>query len=70
MPGRISTVFRICITEDHYLSVVPADELYDTLRSAKEKKDLAEKTASVAARVLGVPAPEKAGKPKREYLLR
>ena len=64
------SVFRICITEDHYLSVVPADELYDALKSPKEKRDLAEKTAEVVSRVTGLPKPEKAGGPKREYLLR
>ena len=64
------SVFKICVTEDHYLSVVPADELYDALKSPKEKKDLAEKTASVVSRVTGLPAPEKPGKPKREYVLR
>ena len=64
------SVIRICITEDHYLSVVPADELYDSLRSAKEKRDLAEKTAAVVSRVTGLPKAERPGKPKREYLLR
>ena len=64
------SVFRICITEDHYLSVVPADELYASLGSVKEKRDLAEKTAEVVARVTGLPAPMKPGKPKREYVLR
>ena len=64
------SVIRICITEDHYLSVVPADELYDSLRTAKEKRDLAEKTAAVVSRVTGLPKAERSGKPKREYLLR
>ena len=64
------SVIRICITEDHYLSVVPADELYDSLRTAKEKRDLAEKTAAVVSRVTGLPKAERPGKPKREYLLR
>ena len=53
-----------------YLSVAPADELYDSLRSAKEKRDLAQKTAAVVSRVTGLPKAERPGKPKREYLLR
>ena len=61
---------KICITEDHYLSVVPADELYDQLPNAKEKRDLSEKTAEIVARVTGLPKAERPGKPKREYVLR
>ena len=64
------SVIKICITEDHYLSVVPADELYDSLRDAKEKRTLSEQTARVVSRITGLPKAEKPGKPKREYELR
>ena len=64
------SVIRIVITEDHYLSVVPADELYDSLKSRSARRELADKTADVVSRVTGLPRPEKPGRPKREYELR
>ena len=64
------SVIRIVITEDHYLSVVPADELYESLKSRSARRELADKTADVVSRVTGLPRPEKPGRPKREYELR
>ena len=61
------SVLKICVTADHYLSVVPADELYDSLRGLKEKRELSDKTAEIVSRVTGLPKEEKPGRPKREY---
>ncbi len=63
------SVIRIVITEDHYLSVVPADELYDILKSRSARRELADKTADVVSRVTGLPRAGKPGRPKREYEL-
>ncbi|MBP5295219.1 MAG: CapA family protein [Lachnospiraceae bacterium] len=64
------SVIRIVITEDHYLSVVPADELYDSLKDRNARRELADRAADVVSRVTGLPRPERPKRPKREYELR
>ena len=62
------SVFKIMMNEKRKMIVVPADELYASLTSTAEKKDLADKVAEVVARV--TETNKEVRKPKREYDLK